>query len=98
VIRFIISPPTADKYAKIIAARLRYGTTRLWLGLRRGRRRGLRYATEFWVPDNDIPGSSLRYERQKTGIFAEFMKYAGKFLRKLLTEDYVSCIMFAVFV
>jgi hypothetical protein len=30
--------------------------------------RGLRLATEFWVPDNDIPGSSLRYEGQACEI------------------------------
>jgi hypothetical protein len=69
-------------------------------------RRGLRYATEFWVPDNDIPGSSLRYEglryatsERKIGVFVKFMKYAGKFLRRnLLTEDYLSYIIFTVFV
>jgi hypothetical protein len=45
-----------------------------------------------WTPDNDILGASH-------GIFAEFMKYAGKFLRRnLLTEDYLSYIIFTVFV
>jgi len=33
-----------------------------------------------------------RSER-KTGIFVEFMKYAGKFSRKLLTGDYLSSII-----
>jgi len=53
--------------------------------------RDLRYAarvcaTHFWTPDNNILGASH-------GIFAEFMKYAGKFLRKLLTGDYLSYII-----
>jgi len=58
---------------------------------------GLRCATEFWVSDNDIPGSSLRYEglrcatsERKIGVFAEFVKYAGKFLRKFKVRDF-SC-------
>jgi hypothetical protein len=56
-------------------------------------RRGLRYALEFWVPDNDIPGSSLRYDRHFCGIYEICGQIFTKTIDRWLFVVYnVSCI------